>query len=31
MLYFPGCGAGDCGFATALLDVAADGFYQSSQ
>ena len=26
MLYFPGRGARDCGLATALLDLATDGF-----
>ena len=26
MLYFPGCSAGDRGFATAFLNVVADGF-----
>ena len=26
MLYFPGRGAGDCGFPTTLLNLVADGF-----
>ena len=26
MLYFPGCGAGDCGLPTSLLNLTANGF-----